>query len=275
MNILLLLFLIVFPLSVFADNDDRDQYPYLKNFTVDFEDAKDVKDLIWPSGYFNGMTLQSQQAKSVVEYVELSQKIASGEEDFRDSRIDIVRKPFVYSGEKALRFHAAPRSKDMVTAKTFMNIPFLDFKEGDHFWYSAWYYVDGDAYPHGIVDLEATQSNYHGMRLLISESGYLHAELKTSWPHKTKYSQSRGEKIHFPKNQWVHVKFHCLLKADNSGVVQVWQDNQLIIDKAGRTIPKRRAVMDALEIGISAHSYGDAPAVLIMDNIVVSDQEGE
>ena len=64
------------------------------------------------------------------------------------------------------------------------------------------------------------------------------------------------------------VKWHIYLHPDD-GHVQIWQDDQLVVDGRGPTLPFRGAVYDSLEIGISAHSFGDQTATLFVDDVSV------
>ncbi len=56
------------------------------------------------------------------------------------------------------------------------------------------------------------------------------------------------------------------------GRSKVWQDDKLIVDTNGVTLPLRSAIYSSLEIGISAHSYGNKQAKLWVKDIEVSDK---
>ena len=56
----------------------------------------------------------------------------------------------------------------------------------------------------------------------------------------------------------------------DEGHVQVWQDEQLIGEAHGPTLPFRGMMYDSLEVGISAHSFGDQPATLFVDDVRIT-----
>ncbi len=49
--------------------------------------------------------------------------------------------------------------------------------------------------------------------------------------------------------------------------MEVWQDNQKVLDRTGITLPFRSAIYNSLEIGISAHSNPDQKCVLFVDDL--------
>jgi hypothetical protein len=120
------------------------------------------------------------------------------------------------------------------------------------------------------MDLECEWIKLHcGIRLFIDEQGILGVELKAL--EKPKYRQRPEIAIEFPLNRWVEVQAHFRLSDRQDGIVQVWQDGQLIIDTNGKTLPLSRAIYSSLEVGISAHSSTHKSAILWVDDISVSD----
>jgi hypothetical protein len=71
--------------------------------------------------------------------------------------------------------------------------------------------------------------------------------------------------------QWVKVTVHFRLSHREDGIVQLWQDDQLVVDSACVTLPWSEAVYSSLEVGISAHSYGTEVCKLWIDDIMVAD----
>ena len=43
-----------------------------------------------------------------------------------------------------------------------------------------------------------------------------------------------------------------------------------IVDARGQTLPLAGTIYDDLEVGISAHSFGPNPAILYVDDLVIS-----
>jgi hypothetical protein len=103
-----------------------------------------------------------------------------------------------------------------------------------------------------------------GIRLTLFDGQELGVELKAL--EKPKYRQASEAKVVFPTDQWVQVTWHVFLHPDE-GHVQVWRDEQLIVDAHGPTVPFRGMMYDSLEVGISAHSFGDQPTTLFVDDV--------
>jgi hypothetical protein len=66
------------------------------------------------------------------------------------------------------------------------------------------------------------------------------------------------------------VKIHLKFSAANNGIVQLWQNGNLIIDKSGITLPLSNSIQNSLEVGISATSNN---SILWVDDIRISDTE--
>ncbi len=75
-----------------------------------------------------------------------------------------------------------------------------------------------------------------------------------------------------PIDEWVQIEAHLVLSTGDDGVIQLWQNDQLLIDQRGQTLPFEEAVYDDLEIGLSAHSDRSGPAELFVDDLVISKQ---
>ena len=102
---------------------------------------------------------------------------------------------------------------------------------------------------------------------MLFEGQYLGAELKAM--HKPKYQQSPSDRVVFPVDQWVQVTWHVYLHPDQ-GRVRIWQDDTLVVDETGPTLPFAGMLYNSREVGISAHSFGDQTATLFVDDIVVT-----
>jgi hypothetical protein len=112
--------------------------------------------------------------------------------------------------------------------------------------------------------------NHAGIRIYLDEAGYLSIELKSL--NKPMYRQSKETAIKFPLDRWVEVKAHFYLSDREEGVIEVWQDQVPVIKTNGVTLPIARAIYNSLEIGISAHSFGNKTATLWVDDIEVSNE---
>lgn len=240
---------------------------FKENFEGLNEGEAGLRELIGPKRGWGSVTLQSPQTPTVSSYVALRLKILKEGASFLDAIVapDSSR---AHEGRTALKCVAPARTGEMITSKASLSTPLIYFRKGDDVWFRAFYYAEG-ARPLTLMDLECEWIEQHGgIRLYIDEGGLLQAELKAL--DKPKYKQSPQTAITFPLNQWVNVRAHFHLSDDANGVVQIWQDEKLIVDRRGTTLPLPRAIYSSLEIGISAHSFGNRTATLWVDDVALS-----
>jgi len=218
---------------------------------------------------WGALTLQSPATPEVSEYVALRTKIINEGASFIDASIAPDDSKF-RSGTQSLKCVAPPRPSNLICCKSSISSPLVYFRQDDDFWFRGYFFAES-ARPYSILDLECEWIKQHsGIRIIIDENGLLGVELKAL--DKPKYLQLSDNPIVFPLGQWVEVKAHFLLSHKVDGVIQLWQDGQLIVDTHGVTLPLKRVIYSSLEIGISAHSYGDKPCELWVDDLEVSSQ---
>ena len=244
-----------------------------RDFTESFEDldlgAEGLRQLIGEVRGWGSLTLQSPRAREVSDYVALRNRILKQGQSFLDASV-APDDQHVHSGTRALLCIAPAKPSSMVTCKASISSPLVYFAYGDDFWYRGYYFAE-ESLPFTLMDLECEWIKQHaGIRLCITEAGLLEAELKSL--DKPRFRQPAATPIAFPMGRWVEVKTHIRLSNENDGHVQIWQDEQLVVDANGVTLPLRSAIYSSLEIGISAHSYGNKQAKLWVDDIQVSDK---
>lgn len=228
-----------------------------------------LRELVGEARGWGALTLQSPKAREVPDYVKLRNQILKKGQTFLDASVapDDLH---VHGGERALLCVAPAKPSNMVTCKASISSPLVYFEYGDDFWYQAYYYAE-DSLPFTLMDLECEWIKQHaGIRLCITERGHLEAELKSL--DKPRFRQPVDTPVVFPMGKWVKVKTHIHLSNDSEGYVKIWQDDKLIVDANGVTLPIRSAIYSSLEIGISAHSYGSRQAKLWVDDVQVSDK---
>jgi hypothetical protein len=252
---------------VVAETGQR--FPTRRNFRDDFENANQITDLINAQRGWTSFTLQSTSTPSVPEYVALRSRILRGEATFVDNRVE-PSSEMAHNGTGALKCFSLAPTPRMVCAKASLSTELLYFAKGDDVWFSAWYYIPSDRMPFTLMDLECTWIKEHpGIRIML-EDGAAMFELK--WGNKPKYRQPQANRVPIPIGQWVQLKTRIHLSELADGQVQLWQDNNLLIDTQGQTLPLAGAIYDSLEIGISAHSFGPNPAIVYVDDVAIADQ---
>lgn len=251
---------------VFALSDDGREFPVLRTFADGFEGAASLRDLIGPHRGWSGFTLQSPRARTVPDYVALRNRILSGASDFLDNRVEpsTVRP---HAGRASLYLYSAAPTRSMICSKASLETGLAYFVRGDDFWYSAWYFIV-EGQPLGLVDLECTYMDEGpGPRVLLSETGEPRVELK--WADKPTYRAPRG--IAVPRGQWFHLRVHYRLMDDDQGIVQLWLNDDKIIDVRGQTLPLPDTVLDRVEVGLTASPPG-APSALFLDDVAFGDK---
>ncbi len=251
--------------------DTGKRFKVLRDFSESFEDQGfGIPGLIQllkeERQKWGSVTLQSPRAPSVGDYVELRRRIVEEHNDFLDARVEPTTSKS-RNGQASLKCFAPPRTDAMITCKSSISSPLLYFKNGDHFWFKGYYWIE-DHYPMTIADLECEFTAEHsGIRVRIYEDGALGVELKAL--AKPQFRQLQGSEVRFPKQQWVCVRVHFELSPDE-GAIEVWQDDQQVLKTFGCTLPFRSAIYNSLELGISAHSSTQHECTLFVDDVTIS-----
>jgi hypothetical protein len=256
-----------------VDPETGKRYQVGKQFEDDFEQlaegADGLRALIGEERKWTEFTLQTPKTPSVQDYVDLRQRILNQNADFLDASVAPSSR-YAHSGQQSLCCVCPAKSSSMICSKASIGTGFLYFEQEDHLWFQAWYRIDGSTRPFTLADIEGRQvKESPGIRLMLFDGEFLGVELKAL--DKPKYQQTDANRISFPVDQWVQVTWHLYLHPDQ-GEIQVWQDDQLLISDTGPTLPFAGMIYDSLEVGISAHSFGDQPATLFVDDVIVTTQ---
>ena len=259
--------------TTFRKGPDGAFIPVKRSLTEDFEGAGSLRDLI---GFERGWTscdLLSPRTPTPQDYVQLRNRIIKGEGDFLDNRVEPSGES-AHHGKSALKCVAVPASRGMVTSKASLSTELLHFVKGDDVWISLWCRVPATSgMPFTVMDLETTW--FHGqpgMRIVIDDGKYACFQL-SKWFGNPYYRQPKGREVAFPRDRWVHLKAHLKLSEKDDGIIQLWQDEQLILDTRGQTLVLSHAIYNSLEIGISAYDEKGKTATLFVDDVSASTQD--
>jgi hypothetical protein len=249
------------------DSEAGERYPVKRFFSEGFEDASSVRDLIGLDRGWTSFTLQSPGAPGIGDYVKLRKRILGGESGFVENVVEPSRRR-ARSGLQCLRTLAVAPTSGMVCSKASLDTMLLHFTKGDDVWFSAWYYFERAGEFITLMDLETTfVRGWPGMRIRVNQ-GCLDMELK--WPPKRVYRQSSEDRRLVPIGQWVHIQARLGLSELDDGIIQLWQDGDLLVDQRGKTLPFAEAVYNDLEIGLSAYNGGSDAVSLYVDDVVIS-----
>lgn len=246
---------------VFARSEDGKEYPVLRSFTDGFENAASLAGLIGPARGWSTVTLQSPRTPTVSDYVSLRNRILSGAAGFLDNRVE-PSTARAHAGRASLHLYSVAPTRSMTCSKASLETGLAYFVRNDDFWFSGWYFIVGGR-PVGLVDLESTYIDEGpGPRVLLSEAGEPRVELK--WADKPTYRAPPGVVV--PRGEWFRLRVHYRLRDDDQGLVQLWLNDEKIIDARGQTLPLPDTVLDRVEVGLTASPPG-GPSELFLDDV--------
>ncbi|TWT50850.1 hypothetical protein Pla22_35930 [Rubripirellula amarantea] len=195
----------------------------------------------------------SPSSPSLEEYVSLRNKIFRGESDFLDNRIE--------AGDGVAKFTAVAPTPQMVTSKSMLENNRLWFVKGDHLWYRGKYLLKKGV-PFTIADFqERGRYNSPGPRITIWDKKYLGYELKSGWKPKRRQTE-----FEIPIDTWFVLTVHLLLD-ESDGLVEIWQDDDLVLSENVATLAASDSLLNALEVGITAT---DEAAEVWVDEVAIS-----
>lgn len=253
-----------------VDPDSGREFPVRRDFADGFEVPAEglvgLRQLVGEEHGWSELTLQTERAPNIPDYVALRQQIIKNDGQFLDARVEPLSVA-AHSGERGLRCVCPAKGPGMVCSKASLSMPLGRWVRGDVVRVSGWFRVVGSRHPHTIVDLECSYAEGSpGLRIVLGEHGELAAELKSINKHN--FRQAPETAVRFPTGRWVQVTAEVLLETVQ-GHVRIWQDDALVLDQPGPTLPFPSAIIDKLEMGVSAHSYGTETVTLDLDDIEV------
>ncbi len=240
--------------------------PVVQQINEGFDGYLEFTDLIiasvdeLASKVWTNFTLLSPETPSVSEYVTLFSCILDGECDFLDNRIDLIS----HENNAAVKFQTVSPGADMVTSKSSVSTTLTYFELGDDLWFQCKYYIESGI-PYSLVDFESVYfEESPGPRVVIS-GGQI--ALENKFGSKILYRNETDIKV--PEKKWFTVKLHLVLSDTDNGIIEVWQDENLVISETGINLPTSNAILNSLEVGITA---SDVATVLLIDDLHLSDQ---
>lgn len=233
--------------------EDFEEYnSFVDMFAVTIADS----NRIW-----NTMTMQSPMAQTVQEYVDLKNCILDGTCDFLDNQLELTADP-MDANNQCLKFTAVAPVEGMVTSKSSMRSFQQYFEKGDDLWFSGRFYMEGGL-PFTLVDFEnGFFEGSPGPRLIISNDRFA---IENKFGEKTVYRHDKNTLVEL--GRWITVKVHFQFDNGNGGMIELWQDGELLFSYQGTNMPTFNSIQNSLEVGISA-TQNDC--VLYLDDVRLS-----
>lgn len=253
--------------GTFIITDSGELFPTKNDFVEDFESYDTFQDMFAMSVadthlYWNSFILQSPSAPEVSDYVELRKCILSKTCNFIDNKIELARDP-TNAFNQVLKFSSVPPTAQMITSKASIESGVNYFVKGTEVWFQADYYIESGM-PFSLVDFENSYFYQSPGPRVVIRNNQLNIENK--FGAIINYSQLAGVTI--PQNQWFTVKVHYQYSNQDDGIIELWQDGNLLISEHGINLPTSNSIQNNLEVGITATSVG---CVLFLDNMRISE----
>jgi hypothetical protein len=142
-----------------------------------------------------------------------------------------------HSGNQCLIFFAAKSENGASKSDIAHNK--LAFHEGNTFYGSCWFYLEGAQSLDYIFlfDLEESVPIGAGTGIrvaLAADEAELFLVLeRNKLVNEATLIQTESDKIAFTRNEWVHLELSVLMKRNRKGTLKICQNNLLIIDESG------------------------------------------
>lgn len=196
----------------------------------------------------------------------------------------------VHSGTQSLKCFAQPYDGVHASKADIYN-EILHFVNGQEVWTECWYFLEGGHATANVFlwDLEAPATctsaiacpeagngricNSPGRRLYLSgpDGRWLKSDMG-KWCIGQNFEQDAGHEVNLPLDQWVRVRVYMRLLADNTGVMKVWQNDALLINEVGLTLPRADSIYERLQVGLTANGNETAAQTLYIDDVQIWNQ---
>ncbi|MEO1714767.1 MAG: heparin lyase I family protein, partial [Bacteroidota bacterium] len=188
---------------------------------------------------------------------------------------------FARTGQRSLRFLARGTTPDLPLSKCSLFNQAIEYEEGETVEISSWFYLEGTSWENGwvfLLDLEerVPVGAQPGTRLALTQEpgNPLITEFKY---HQSSIVQQAALQRSFPLNEWVEIRWIVRLSQGQSGAIEVWQNQNLLMQAEGiQTLPKdqiyaiqgTRGVYNSIEVGITANADSEEK-VLYLDDFLI------
>ncbi len=235
--------------------------PIEGTFTDGFELAQSIEDLLAPDG----------SRWTHVQRTPASNRVEITTERSRSGQRSVRMVAGAYDGETA--------------SKADLELERLELREGDRVWVEFWTWMAESAETRNVFvwDLEAPQTCTDGdacpaegtgsvcpapgRRLYLSGSdGRAFTSDLGKWCRGATF---RAPASTFETERWVRIRIDIELQSTANGRLQVYQNDALVLDETGVTLPRADAVYTRMQIGITANGSTTASNELFLDDVSV------
>lgn len=183
-------------------------------------------------------------------------------------------------GRQSLKITAQPSTLGLgKNSRAALRKHNFDFAKGDTIYVSFWMYLEGRK-----GEITASDLLFAGFRsepdsfrnrkepgrfLYITDQENIASDVLFYLPKPEPIKQALIDRVRFPKNKWVKIEAEIELSDQSNGRVQVWQDEDRILYKNGRTLPSADTRLSIFELGVIGHQSDKEKQVLYIDNVEI------
>lgn len=208
-------------------------------------------------------------------FVEEDEKWSFTQKTFDENSLSISTERF-HAGSQSIKFSTIQSPDPSEASKASMVKQKMAFWEGETVFIDFWMYLEGNEPANWLflfdIEEQTAIGAGPGIRLALVENALL-IEHKYLQPN----IEQQGEKLLFPRNEWVNIQLEIELSQKNEGHIKVWQNETLIIEQFDwQTLPKdilyfqqgTKGMYSSVEFGITANTL-DNPTVMYVDDVEV------
>jgi len=181
-----------------------------------------------------------------------------------------------HTGSQSIQFSAIKPPDAGGASKASMAKQKMAFWEGETVFIDFWLYLEGNEQANWLflfdIEEQTAIGAGPGIRLALVENALL-IEHKYLQPN----IEQQGEKLLFPRNEWVNIQLEIKLSQKDEGYIKVWQNETLVIEQNDwQTMPKdilyfqqgTKGIYSSVEFGITANTP-DNSTVMYLDDVEV------
>ncbi|MEL6718893.1 MAG: heparin lyase I family protein [Bacteroidota bacterium] len=208
-------------------------------------------------------------------FVEDDEKWSFTQQTFDENSLSISTENF-HMGNQSAKFTAIKSSDESGVSKASMVKQKMAFWAGETVFVDFWLYLEGNEAAEWLflfdIEEQVPIGAGPGIRLALVENALL---IEHKYPNPS--IEQQGEKLLFPRDEWVNLQLEIKLSQKEEGYIKVWQNETLIIEQNNwQTLPKdilyfqqgTRGMYSSVEFGITANTF-DNPTTLYVDDVEV------
>jgi len=290
---------ILFPPNQKTMNKLVDNQEKITDFNDGFENVKNFLDL-FPDNFSRWHEIirqdNTRSLRRPILFCMVSSYYCHITDAEKEKNSITLDKHIFHEGKQSLKFKSQAFKRQWLgESKISIRRHLLDFKNGDDFYFSGWFYLESDKDlkndttierdtkkevddNHNFLSFwtlraENRRVRYHGepgIGIFLENRNFAYLDITNWLPKPEPMKQELANEMSIPKNKWFELKIHLKLSNSMNGKGEVWIDDHQIISKKGPTLPEASTVYSILELGIVSNMNESYSQTIYVDDINVS-----